>query len=394
MRRRGEAPTLWAAMALSRSSQVAPRTVWTVGLHVLAITALGLLIYELRPVLALLALALMLALALEPLVRLFQRTGLKRGWCVLLTILSLLGLLTLVMLAIVPMLVEQVSNLIAALPGFITQIRESQWMRSLNARFNVMDSVQREVAKLPTNIAGPVLGVVSSSVTVLITAITVLTLSIFGLLSGEQLLEQAMRWVRPDRRPEVRALLLDMNQAVSGYLVGAFLVCATGGLVTGIITWALGVPYFLALGLMYLVLAFIPYIGSMLVAITVSFTTLATVGFRRALIALGLFLIYQQIEGNVLQPLIQRRTLRMNPLLIVIVVVSGAMLMGVFGAVLALPFAAALQVLLQRVLEQRKRRWEQEARALATAPATPSPSPEKQREAAHGPGDSEEPLQH
>ena len=226
------------------------------------------------------------------------------------------------------------------------------------------------------------------------TPITVLTLAAFGLLSGEQLLEQGMRWVRPDHRPELRQLLVDMNRAVSGYIVGAFLICAVGGLVTGIITWVLGVPYFLALGLMYLVLAFLPYIGSLLVAITVSLTTLATVGFRRALIALGLFLIYQQIESHVLQPLIQRRTLQMNPLLIAIVLVSGAMVMGVLGAVLALPLAAALQVLLQRVLERRKRKWEQEARQRAAAPAIPSLMPEPQRERTQDLRDSEEPVQH
>ncbi|MFL5344591.1 MAG: AI-2E family transporter [Hyalangium sp.] len=391
---RSSVPTLWAAMALSRTSQVAPRTVWTVGLHVLGIAALGLLLYELRPVLALLAISLMLALALEPLVRLFQRTGLKRGWCVMLTVLSLLGLLALVALSIVPMLVEQVSNLLSSLPGFITQVRESQWMHSLNDRFKVMDSIQNEVARVPSTIAGPVLGVLSSSITVLIAAITVLTLATFGLLSGEQLLEQGMRWVRPDRRPELRQLLVDMNRAVSGYLVGAFLICAMGGLSTGIITWALGVPYFLALGLMYLVLAFVPYLGSLLVAITVSLTTLATVGFRRALIALGLFLIYQQIESHVLQPLVQRRTLQMNPLLIVIVLVGGAMVMGVLGAVLALPLAAALQVLLQRVLERRSRKWEQEARQRAPAAATTPLTPDSQHETAQHPEDSEEPLQH
>ncbi|WP_224249628.1 AI-2E family transporter [Hyalangium gracile] len=385
-------------MAPSRPSQVAPRTVWTVGLHVLALAALGLILYQLRPLLVLLALALMLALALEPLVRLFERLRLKRGWSVMLTVLSVLGLFTFMGLSIIPMLVDQLSHLISALPGFVTQLREAEWLRSLDERFSVMRSVEDRLPQLPATIAGPILEVLSSSVGVLLTAITVFTITVFGLLFGEQLFEQSMLWVKPDRRAELRSLLLDMNRAVSGYLVGAFLVCALGGVVTGVITWALGVPFFLALGLMYLVLGFIPYIGSLLVAITVSVTTLATVGFRRALIALGLFLVYQQLEGNVLQPLIQRRTLKMNPLLIAIVVVGGAMVMGVLGAVLALPLAAALQVLLQRVREQRNTQWEQEARALAPAPVTTAPGmpppPESKGEAPRGTADTEEPLHH
>ncbi|WP_224366283.1 AI-2E family transporter [Hyalangium versicolor] len=385
-------------MAPSRPSQVAPRTVWTVGLHVLAIIALGLVLYQLRSLLVVLALSLMLALAMEPLVRLFERLGLKRGWSVGLTVLSLLGLLTLMVLSIVPMLVEQVSNLIEALPGFVTQLNESQWLRSLDARFSLVDSLAHELLRLPASVAGSVLDVLSSSVGLLIMAITVFSISVFGLLSGEPLFEQAMLWLKPERRPEIRATLLEMNRAVSGYLVGAFLVCALGGCVTGVITWALGVPFFLALALMYLVLGFIPYLGSLVVAIAVSLTTLATVGFRRALIALGLFLLYQQLEGNVLQPLIQRRTLRMNPLLIAIVVVGGAMVMGVLGAVLALPIAAALQVLLHKVQDQRSARWDQEARELAIATGEPAPQapqhPEKQGETSQDSGIPKEPLHH
>ncbi|MBN1210475.1 MAG: AI-2E family transporter [Myxococcaceae bacterium] len=377
-------------MALSHHSQVSPRTVWTVGLHVLAIMALGLMLFRLASVLTLLALALMLALALEPLVGVLERLGLKRGWSVLLTLVGLLGLLALVGLSIVPMVVEQVLTLSQAIPGFITRVRESQWMRSLDARFGVWASVERGLPKLTSTIVQPVLDVLSSSLGALVTGLTVLTLSVFGLLSGQQLFEQGMRWVKPERRPVVRELLLDMNRAVSGYLVGVFLICALGSVVTGVFTWVLGVPYFLALGMMYLVLGFIPYVGSLLVAITVSITTLATVGFRRALIALALFLVYQQIEGNVIQPLIQRRTLKMNPLLIAIVVIVGAMLLGVLGAVLALPLAAALQVLLQRIQAQRTQRWEREARELAPLPEPPPPAGEEKPP----PAGPEEPLHH
>jgi predicted PurR-regulated permease PerM len=301
-------------------------------------------------------------------------------------------------MSIIPVLVEQVSNLIEAIPGFVTQISEAQWLRSLDARFRVVDSVAHELLTLPANLAGAVLDVVSSSVGVLITGITVLSISAFGLLSGEALFEQSMLWVKPERRDALRGLLLEMNRAVSGYLVGAFLICALGGAMTGIITWVLGVPFFLALGLMYLVLGFIPYLGSLVVAIAVSLTTLATVGFRRALIALGLFLIYQQIEGNVLQPLIQRRTLKMNPLLIAIVVVGGAMVMGVLGAVLALPIAAALQVLLQKIQEQRQAQWELEAQELAVASELPPPTPphrtEEPIEAPQSPEGPKEPWHH
>lgn len=342
-------------------SQVSPRTVWTVGLHAMAVAAFGLILYQLRPLLALLAIALMLSLALDPLVSLFERAGLKRGWGVLLSVLSVLGVFALVSVSVVPMMIEQGRNLYEAVPGFIAQVSESQWLQKIDDRFDVVQSVERQLPSLPRSVAGSVVGVVSSTVGALVTGLAVLTISIFGLLSGRDLFEAGLQWVRPRRRSEVRELVVDMRRVVSGYLVGVFLTCALGAVFTGLTTFLLGVPYFLALGMLYLVFGFIPYIGSLLVAIAVSLTTLATMGFRRALIALALFMVYQQIEGNVLQPLIQKRTLQMNPLLISIVVIAGAMLMGVPGAVLALPFAAALQILLQRVQQARTARWERQS---------------------------------
>ncbi len=377
-----------------RPSPVSPRLVWVVGLNALAILALGFILYQLRPLLTLLATALMLGLAVDPLVRLFERAGLQRGWGVMVSVLAILTLFGLVGVSVVPLVVDQVRSLIQALPGFLAQVGESEWLRRVDARFHLVESLEREVGGLPRTVAGEVVGVLSTTVGMLVATLSVLTVTIFGLLSGRQLFEGALGWVRPERREEVRTLVLEMRRAVSGYLVGVIVICALGALVTGVTSFLLGVPYFLALGLLYLVLGFIPYIGSLLVAIAVSLTTLATVGLRRALIALALFMVYQQIEGNVLQPLIQRRTMQMNPLLISIVVIAGAMLMGVLGAVLALPLAAALQVLLLRVRETRQAHWERQAALASSVSATRSVTVEPRREEPVERGDSEEPLHH
>ncbi|XXF81707.1 AI-2E family transporter [Myxococcaceae bacterium GXIMD 01537] len=363
-------------MAPPRPSQVNPRTVWTVGLHAMALVALALIFYELRSLLVLLATSLMVALALEPLVRLGERLGLRRGLGVLVAVLTVLGVVALMAVTVVPMVAEQVRNLIGALPGFITRVRDSEWMHSLDERFHVFASAQRELGSLPGKIAGSAVSVVGTTVGALTVAVTVLTVSIFGLLSGRQLFLDALAWVPPARRRTVYQVVMEMQRAVSGYLVGVLFICLLGAIFTSGMCFLLGVPFFLALGLMYLVLGFVPYIGSFLVAVTVSLTTLATVGFRRALIALVLFMAYQQLEGNVLQPLIQRRALQMNPLIITVVIVAGAVLMGVMGAVLALPLAAAIQVLLQRVLRVRQVGWRRAAFSARTPQAPPREPPE------------------
>ncbi len=355
-------------MAFGRRSQISAVTVWTVGLNVLALVFLARSIDRLQPVLVLLAVAALITLAMEPVVRWLQRRGFRRGWAVLTTFVALFGAATLLGATLLPMLVEQVRNLIQAAPNLVTEVRAWRATRWLDERLGLEASVREAVGRLPSSLAQSAVGVVFSTVNMLFAFLTVVTLSAFGLIFGKDLFEQSLGWVRPARRPKVRQLALDMRKAVGGYLTGTFLTVTLGGIVTALGTWLLGVPYFLALGSLYLLLGFIPYVGSLLMAVLVSFTTLTTVGLNRALLALGLFLIYQQVEGNLIQPLVQRHSIRMNPLLISVVLLIGGALMGLVGAIIALPIAAALQQLLREVQEEQRLRWEAEEGRVAVAP--------------------------
>jgi predicted PurR-regulated permease PerM len=152
-----------------------------------------------------------------------------------------------------------------------------------------------------------------------------------------------------------------MRKVVGGYVVGTLLVATVGGLVMGVTLAMLGVPYFVPLGLLMIVLGLIPFLGSAIGAGLSVGTTLAAVGFRPALIALGVYLVYQQVENQVLQPVVQRRTLRMNPLVIVLALLAGTGVAGVLGALLALPVAGAIQVLLEDALARREQNYERSA---------------------------------
>ncbi|MGZ3459763.1 MAG: AI-2E family transporter, partial [Archangium sp.] len=371
-----------------------PRTVWTVSLNVLALALLAVALIEVRSILVLFAVAMLVTLALDPVVRWLQRQGLPRGWAVLMTFLGLLGLAALLGATLVPMLVEQVSSLIRSLPDLVAEVRAWGATRWLEDRLNLEQSVREALGHLPSSLAQPVLGVVFSTLTVVFTLITVATLSLFGLIFGGELYEQALSWVRPSHRPKVRQLVRNMRKAVSGYLVGAFLSVSLGGLVTATGTFLLGVPYFLALGSLYLVLGFIPYVGSFLMALLISFTTLATVGLKRAVLALAVFLVYQQVEGNLIQPLIQRHSIRMNPLLISGVLLLGGGLMGLIGAVIALPVAAALQEYLREVQEEQRLRWGAEQEELSAPPLPPPGGPPGHAPEAHDPHDTTGPGPH
>ena len=336
-------------------SQVSPRTVWTVGLHALALGGLLWLVSELWTVLTWVLVALFLALAAWPVVRGLERLGLRRGLGVTAVFLAAMGLVGVLVMTLVPMLVEQGRALVQAAPGYLDTLQHRPWVEKLDEKYDVIDRVSTELRQRVT--AGPVIGVVTDVLRQLGAALTIAVLMVFFLLFGGDLFEKSLLWAEPGQRVRLRSLAARMHHTVGGYVAGAFLISFIGGAVTAVTMLLLGVPYFLPLGLAMAVLGLIPFAGSLLGLFLVVGMTFASAGTRAGFISLAVFLVYQQVEGNLLQPLIQRKTLKMNPLLIALVMLVGVGLTGLVGALLALPIAGAVQVWLQDVLAQRQERW-------------------------------------
>ncbi|MBZ4330380.1 AI-2E family transporter [Corallococcus sp. AS-1-12] len=348
---------------------VPPRTVWSVGAQVVLLVLLGTAMRSLGPVLTLLAAALLLGLAAEPVVRRFQSWGLRRGLGVALIALTLLGIIGLLILTLVPLLVEQLQHLVEAAPVFFTELTQAPWVRKLDEHFGVLSHPQDAFNVEPGILARPLITVLSSTVELLGAGITVLALAVFGLLFGHDLYASILGWVRPRNRARVRRVVGRMREAVGNYLFGTLLIVSVGGAFTAGMSLALGVPYFLPLGLAAMVLGLIPFIGSIITALLVAVTTLASVGSKRALLALALFMVYQQFEAHLLSPLVQRRAIKMNPLLISLVALVGGTVAGLLGVILAVPAAAAGQVLLTEVQRERRKTWRRERRQAVAAPS-------------------------
>ena len=132
---------------------------------------------------------------------------------------------------------------------------------------------------------------------------------------------------------------------------------ALGAVVTAVLLAVFHVPYCLPIALAMLLFGFIPYVGSFIGELLVGLSTLSVRGLKPALIATAIYLVYQQLAGHALSPLVQRRAMRMNPLLMLLSLLAGAQLQGVLGAILALPASAAAQVLLQELKTERASRW-------------------------------------
>ncbi|HZI14138.1 MAG TPA: AI-2E family transporter, partial [Myxococcus sp.] len=327
------------------------------GLQVLLLALCWVALQRLYPVLVLLSVVLLLSIALDPLVRRLERWGLKRGLGVAVVALGLLGLMGVLVGTLVPMLVQQLQELAKSTPEYVERISQSGWVKQLSERYGVNLRAEDLVRFEPADVAGRAIDVLSSTLGMVAGGITVVVLTVFSLLFGKDLYETTLQWVAPRRRPRVRQLVGRMLDAVGNYLTGTLLVMTIGGTVAATVALIQGVPYFLALGLVVMMLGVIPFVGSIISALLVSVITLATVGLRAAVIALAVFMVYQQVESNLLGPMIQRRAIKMNPLLISIVVLVGGALAGLSGVVLAVPLAAASQVLVQEVLRDRRDGW-------------------------------------
>ena len=190
--------------------------------------------------------------------------------------------------------------------------------------------------------------------------VTVAFLTFFMLLEGPQWIDRLFGLLPPESQPRWRKVGHEIYRTVGGYVTGNLLISVIAGVSSTIVMLILGVPYAVALGLLVAILDLIPLAGATLAAIIVS-----AVGFIHSIVAgvvlIVFFIVYQQIENHLLQPLVYSRTVRLSPLVILVAVLIGAELAGVLGALAAIPVAGTIQVLLIAWLQHRRNRQGQAA---------------------------------
>jgi predicted PurR-regulated permease PerM len=330
--------------------------VWIVLINTLALVVAVLVLWKARTLVEWILVALLLALALEPPVEWLVRRRFKRGWAVLTVFLVLTVVLLGVIAMFVPVAVTQGQALVAQFPELMERIQASAPVRWAEDHFQLVTKLKATVHEGAGDVAAPALAVAGRVIEAISAIIGVIVLTIFMLLFGADVVEQLLAWWPPDRRRRAQNLANKMQKVVGGYVAGTLLVASVGGVVMGTTLAILGVPYFLPLGLLMVVFGIVPVLGSTVGAVLLVGLTFAFQGTTAGFVSLGVYLVYQQIENHVLQPVVQRRTLKMNPLLITLSLLAGTLIAGILGALLALPIAGALQVVLQDVLQRRQAR--------------------------------------
>lgn len=341
----------------ARELRVRGRTVWKVGLHVALVVALLHVLSQVTTVLGWAVLATTLALALDPVVVWLERRGFRRGVAVVAVFVVLLGLLVTFVATFVPMLVEQARAFVERAPEMLERLRTSRVFRAADAEYDVVERLRAELTGHASAAAAYAVGALGTVLSAIVGTVTVAVLTAFMLAFGRPLLRSSLAWLEPARRAHAVVLAEQVRDAVGGYVLGSMVVAGIGGAVTAVTLLALGVPYFLPLGLLMALLGLVPFLGPVIGGALVVGTTFLAAGATDGLVALAVFVGYQQLENQILSPMVQRKTIHMNPLLVVAAMLVGTSFAGILGAVLALPLAATTKVFLDDALARRARSW-------------------------------------
>lgn len=350
------------------------------GVFWLAASALG----QLTGLLIQLAIAIFLAVAADPVVRRMHRRGVPRGRAVGVVLLGALAAFALILAIFVPPLVDQGDKLIAAAPEIVRDVQGSGLYERLDRQFDIVDKASEQAAELPGKVSaqlGDVLAAVAAGV---LGTITIIFLTVFLLLGGGQLVEGTVR-VFP-RLAERRwwSIVQGAYTGIAAYVGGAIVIALIGGTVMTITAFALGLPYALPLGLWMMLLEIIPMIGATLGAIPAVIVAFVAGGTVQGFVMLGIVIAYQQVENIVIQPRVQGKAASLSPFIIFLSVLIGSQLLGVLGALFAVPVAGVIQIFMRQMIDDQGSR---DLSVPALAPEDVPPAPDIDQDGVPGVSD-------
>ncbi len=338
-------------------------------------------IVQVRSTLVLLLIGILFAAAIEPIVNRLRRRGLSRGKSILVVYLGLFGLVGLVIFAVAPPLFNQGSELIDDVPNLLNDLRDEvrtsdrPFIRESGTRlidealttywrFKARPPIEGEQAReFAVSIGGAVFAIA-----------TVFVVAFYWMTEKAILKRLFLGLFAIERRDRVHGLWDEIEARIGGWTRGQLLLCLVIGVLSTIAYWAIGLDFWLALGLIAGITEIIPFLGPILgggAAVMVALTD----SWQKALMVLIFAVALQQLEGAFLVPRVMRNAVGMTPLTVILAVLIGGSLAGILGAVLAIPVGAAAQVLVGELLYNRaddpdnRIRRKREARTSGSEPS-------------------------
>lgn len=321
------------------------------GLGVLAALLLALTLEEAESALVLVLIAAVLALGLDPLITSLVRRGLRRGRAVACVALVLITLLGAVVFVIGDALRTQVARFIDDAPHLVADLRRNRTIGHLDAKYHVLSQLEHKLtsAQLGKTAIGGLFDVGLSVLNAFTSAVVVFVLAVYFLSDLPRIKRATYSLAPASRRARVAKLGDEILRRVGGYVVGATLTALIAGTVTFVLLLSVGLGEFaLPLALAVALLDLVPLVGSVIGAAAVTLVGFGT-SMSVGIVCLLVYLVYEPLEGYLIYPRLMRSSIQVPEYVTIVAVLLGGTIGGIIGALLALPFAATLLLLVQEV---------------------------------------------
>lgn len=368
-------------LAQAAGPAVPPRTMFRWGVYVslgvLAVAAAAVAVYTTRGILIQVFIALFVAISLDPAVRRLNRWGLPRGWAVLVIFLAATGIVAAFLISVIPALVHQFQALTHDFPGYLKTLQDkSPAFRKFSDRYHLTSKIQDVLASLPGRLSSGLLTFTRRLFGALFSALTVMVLTIYFMADLPRL-RHAVAHVFPQvHRAQFGRIADVMVDKVGSYMIGNLLISLFAGVATFVTFTALGLPFAVPVGFAVAVFDLIPMIGATLGAIVcVAVALLTSNVWPETVVVAIFFVVYQQVENYLISPRVQRQAVSLSAAAVLLAGLIGGTVLGLIGALMAIPVAAALKVIFAERLQARD-----------AADPGPGPGPESGSESSSDPG--------
>jgi predicted PurR-regulated permease PerM len=326
-----------------------------VSLGALAVLAAAAAVYTTRAVLIRVLIALFIAISLDPAVRMLTRRGMRRGLAVLIIFLVASGLVAAFLVSVIPALVHQFEALVRDFPGYLASLQDrSARFRGLSDRLQLTSRIQGLLADLPGRLGSGLLGLTRRLFGALFSTLTVLVLTIYFMADLPRLRHGVMRLFPHAHRARASQVSQVMVDKVGDYMIGNLLISLAAGLASFAVLQALGVPFAVPLAFVVALCDLIPMIGAALGAVVCVLAALLTTDVWPTTVIVALFFVaYQQLENYLIAPRILRHTVSLSAAAVLLASLIGGTVLGLVGALMAIPVAAGLKVVLSERLQAR-----------------------------------------
>jgi len=304
-----------------------------------------------RSTLIVIAVAALLSIGLDPAVRWFERRGVRRGSAVAVVFLVLLLVIAGAVYVIIPPIVTQLAAFITHLPDLLDNLQQNPTIKDLDAKFGLIKQIQSSdfVKNIGSGAASGILTGAATVAGVIFDLFVVLILTLYFLAGFPKIKASAYRLAPASSRLRATDLGDKILKQMGGYLSGATIIAIQAGLVAGVYATIVGLPYPWAIALAAALLDFVPVVGPIAVGVSITllgFTHSLTIG-----IVSGAFYLCQHLfEAYWLYPRVMRRTVHISSGAVIVAILVGGALLGVTGALLAVPVAAAAQLIVREVV--------------------------------------------